>query len=253
MNIRLPFERLEIPRATWQIGKRPYTTHITVHYNGPKVPGAGVPKLERAQLIADARYHMRPGALGARSGGDGIQYHGATLSDGTNVVMRELDAMLWHCANYEGNRCSLSWHIPIGEGQYPTLEQLYSFRKALDILRAIYNIPVVNVKGHREWSSTRCPGNMMPYVVGYRAGKEFVTGSVEWYVTIANANVRTAPDVDSPIALDGTAVTPNGTVFAVDAIVEGISYKGDPKYVHRADGLGFYHDSVVAPLKGSRV
>ena len=238
-----------VPRANWSIGTRKATRYFTVHYNGPMVPGAGYPKLEADQMRSDARYHMRKGGLGVASGGDGIQYHGYTDSAGTNWALRDINDLLWHCRNYEGNNYSISWHIPIGGAQVPTQAQNASLTTMIDACRREWpQIAVTAVKGHKEWASTDCPGVwLMASVKAYR--DVLTTGMpIQYFETTVNANCREAPDVSAPIALNGTAITPAGTIFGVDAIVRGVPYQNDPYWVHRADGIGFYHMSVVRSL-----
>lgn len=240
-----------LPFKTWRIGRRSGPPRFfTGHYNGPRVPGFGNVKLEKQQIISDARYQMRPGALGAASGGDGIQYHGGTFSDGTSYLFRDIEDILWHCRNYEGNQLSISWHMPLGDGQQPTDPQIRGFYDVIDAFRRQFpTIAVTNVKGHKEWSSTSCPGSIMQHIVSYR-DTHVAPKPVVYFKTLYNANCRTAPDVGSPVAVvNGVkVVTQAGTVFAIDAIIEnGKLYNGDPTYVHRADGIGFYHISVVTP------
>lgn len=231
--------RSYMPRAKWSIGTRPATRYITLHYNGPRVNGFGNRSREIAQLQFDATYQMRPGALGAASGGDGIQYHGATLSDGLNLQLRDWEAMLWHSGNYVGNTQSIAWHVPLGGYQQPTQAQLKSlFDVVIPALMHAYAIPVANVKGHREWKATDCPGTLFPYLLQWRADH----AALRWFVTLANVKVRESPEIkadNSNVALHGTAIIPAGTTFAVDKLVEGKPYLGVSTYVHRADGLGF--------------
>lgn len=237
-----------LPRANWTIGTRKGTTHLTIHYNGPAVPSYGNIRGELDQLRADARWHMRPGAFGVPSGADGIQYHGATLSDGSQWRLRDLQDLLWHCGNSYGNGRSIAWHLPLGGKQYPTSLQLRGMRRVFEAARVAYGIKRVNLVGHREWKSTECPGaNIFPQIIDYRNKAVYGTPIV-YYRTTVNANCREAPDVGSPIALGGTAVYPAGTIFGVDEIKEnGVPYNGNPTYVHRFDGVGFFHMSVVTP------
>lgn len=237
-----------LPRANWSIGTRAATTHLTVHYNGPAVPSFGYIPGELDQIRADARWHMRPGAFGVPSGADGIQYHGGTLSDGSNWRFRDLQDMLWHCGNSYGNKFSLAWHIPIGGKQVPTSKQLRSLFYVFNAARTAYGITRVNLVGHREWKATECPGaSLFASVLDYR-NKAIYGTPIVFYETIVNANCREAPDVGSPIALGGSAVYPAGTIFTVDEIKEnGVPYNNNPTYVHKADGVGFFHISVVKP------
>ena len=104
--------------------------------------------------------------------------------------------------------------------------------------------------GHRQWKATACPGSVYPYVESYRdthsAPPPAISGMV-YYITTYNANCREGTGTQYPIALNGTAITPKGVTFGVDAVVQGTPYNGDPYWVHRADGVGFYHNSVVKP------
>jgi hypothetical protein len=246
-----------VPRAGWSIGTRPGAPrYFTAHYNGPRVPGFGYVKAEKDQIRADARYHMRPGALGAKSGGDGIQYHGGTFSDGSNWLFRSINDILWHCRNFEGNQFSISWHIPIGDGQQPTTAQIRGLYIAINAFRRQFpSIAITGVKGHKEWSTTPCPGAVMPHILDYRNSGTYGT-PIQYFKTTVNANCREAPSVAAPVALGGKAITPAGTIFAVDALVRGTPYRptgnayiDDDVYAHRADGIGFYHISVVTSVE----
>ncbi|MCU0491269.1 MAG: hypothetical protein MUD01_06770, partial [Chloroflexaceae bacterium] len=97
-NMALFDVRARLPRANWEIGRRQGNPDgIVLHYNGPAVApesqfGEGLVQ----KLIRNARWHMRPGSLGAPSGGDGLQYHLCVASDGQVLWMRDLEAQLWH-------------------------------------------------------------------------------------------------------------------------------------------------------------
>jgi hypothetical protein len=228
-----------IPRATWNIGRRTVTRYFTVHYNGPAVPGAGNARIEKEQIRSDARYHMRPGALGAKSGGDGIQYHGGSLSDG-NWLFRDIFDLLWHSANYTGNTQSISWHLPIGDNQKPSPRQIVDLYKAIRAFQQAFFIPTINVKKHLEWSNTACPGVHLSAVVS-EFREQVVTTPIVYYKTKVNARIRERADTASRIL----GVVPAGTVFAVTRIIEdGKPYDNSPTYVERFDG-GYHHMSTV--------
>lgn len=251
MTLHLPYldYRDKMPRADWSIGTRKRTRYLTLHYNGPRVVAAGNPIGEIAQLKFDAQWHMRPGALGAPSGGDGIQYHGATLSDGMNLQLRDWLALLWHCGNYVGNNESIAWHVPIGGTQKPTPAQLHQiFDIVIPAFQVAFDIQYVNVKGHKEWKATDCPGiPLFNALKQWRATHATPLPppfpAMLWYKTKANVYVRESPEVQSGfpanIALDGDALIPSGTTFAVDKLVTGKPHNGIATYVHRADQLGF--------------
>jgi len=235
--------RSKMPRAKWSIGSRFDTRYFTLHYNGPAVKAAGNPQGEIAQLQFDATWHMRPGALGAVNGGDGIQYHGATLSNGLNLQLRDWNAMLWHCGNKIGNMHSIAWHVPIGGEQKPTIEQVKQlFHVIIPSFQQHYGITHVNVKGHREWAATACPGvSLWNWLYDWRVEQKTVL-PITWYRTLANMFVRETPAIEpnrANVALSGTALIEKGSTFAVDVIVPGKPYRGISTYIHRADQLGF--------------
>jgi hypothetical protein len=242
MTLQIEDYRSALPIKPWQIGTRWGTRYITIHYNGPAVPSFGYPLGERSQLIADARYHMRLGAFGVPSGADGIQYHYAVLSDGAALLLRRPEAYLWHAGNAEANRYSLAIHLPLGGLQQATARQLAGLWRLVDHLRSVYSIAAHNVKGHLEWSDTACPGTyLMQQIKQYRDTHK----PYQYFMTTMNANCRQGPSVNFPIA----AVTPMGTRFAVDTIIEnGGDVLGEKAWVHRADHLGFYSLAVVKPV-----
>ena len=234
--------RTKMKRASWSIGTRTKTLYFTLHYNGPKVAAFGNPLGEIAQLQFDSSYHMRKDVLRA----DGIQYHGATLSDGRNVQLRDWKSILWHCGNAVGNSYSIAWHIPIGGTQRATLAQLDSlFNIVIPAFQRAYNIHYSNVKGHMEWKSTLCPGTLMPYLRSWRSDQG---SGVLWYQTTHEVNVREAPTTQSPIALGGKAVVKPLTTFAVDKLVEGETVKNVDTWLHRQDGLGFMSAAYAVRL-----
>lgn len=234
--------RSKMPRAKWSIGTRSITRYFTLHWNGPAVKAFGNPQGEIAQLQFDAQWHMRPGGVGAVNGADGIQYHGATLSNGLNIQLRDWSAKLWHCGNEVGNLQSPAWHLPIGKGQQPTQAQLDQvFGVVIPAFQREYHFTHVNVLGHQEWKLTDCPGTLMIHLMNWRETRDTVL-PITWYKTLANVFVRETPEIKpnkANVALKGTALIPKGTVFAVNAVVNGKSHNGIDKYVHRADGLGF--------------
>ncbi|SRR5258706_3530015 len=230
--------RDKLKRTSWSIGTRSRTRYLTLHYNGPAVGAFGNPQGEIKQLQFDATWH-----IGSYLNADGIQYHGATLSDGTNLQLRDWQAKLWHCGNYVGNNESIAWTVVFGGMQRATEAQLDSlFNVVLPAFQREYGIFVVNVKGHREWKKTLCPGTLYSSLLEWRDNHQ-VDSHLMWFETLVNVNVREAPDVRSPIALNGTATVPKGTTFAVNKIIKGIPYNGIDTYIHRADQLGFMLNS----------
>lgn len=250
-SIKITDYRHKLKRASWSIGKRKKGDkwiYITVHYNGPPVKGAGNPSLELAQLQVDSRWHTRAGAFGSKRGGDGLMYHGYTDCNGDNYQTRDYNDLLWHSGNTIGNGHSLAWHVPIGGDQHPTAKQLTGLFAVLEALRSEYGISYANIKGHKEWSKTDCPGDPLhSALVRWRTDKlQARPPGLLWYEAMVNMRVRTAPSVkigtkETPQAMHNGVpmLVTAGTVFGVDQIVKGVNYEGFDQYVHRADQLGF--------------
>lgn len=239
-----------LPFKTWRIGRRASAPrYFTAHYNGPHVPAFGYVPGEKSQIISDARWHMRAGAFGVASGADGIQYHGGTLSDGSNWLFRDINDILWHCGNYEGNNWSIAWHMPLGGMQQMTNAQRIGLSNAIGAFRREFGIHASNVRGHLEWKPTACPGTIMTYVRVWRS-YALANSPTMYFKTKVNANCRTSPEVkldgSNIVHIDGKPlVTPANTIVPIGALIEdGIPYQNDPTYVWRSDGIGFYHYSV---------
>lgn len=139
---------------------------LTWHYNGPPVSNTDID-----QLYFDARYHLSKD-WGGGSYGNGIMYHAAVGRDGTVYLLRNFDAILWHCAHSRGNRESLAVTFLIGEGQRITAAARNAAKEFTDDTVKQYGISKKSVFGHQEWSSTACPGSAMnDFVRPYRDGK----------------------------------------------------------------------------------
>lgn len=228
-----------LPHANWTIGARGgLPTGQTLHYNGPPVKNrthAG----EIAQLIEDARWHMRKDAFGPGSPGDGLQYHLAVLSDGTPVQCRDPLRVLWHCANATGNRWSLSLHLPLGGAQDATDAQWAMTARIFEAAGQYYGWRRTAVKGHREWprldgiSQSACPGP--PLTKRLNAWRNVPISRRYRVAASDGANVRTGPGLGYAIA----KVYPLGHEF------DAVTVAALPNWLHSADGYGFVHSSIV--------
>ena len=250
--------RSRLPRASWSIGSQTVKMSATLHYNGPPVKAFGSRNGEIAQLVADAHWHMRPVAFGAGEPGDGLQYHFAVLSDGTICQCRDLDAVLWHCANQTGNASSLSVHLPLGGAQDATELQWQRTTALFDALGAQFKFGRTKVVGHQEWAkyivvnnklvavpNSACPGPiLMKRLRAWRESKLLQN----WRVLYDDSNIREAPTSQSPIALQGKAKVNAGQTFVGDEMCLGEYIGGTNHWIHRADGLGFVHRSLLEPV-----
>lgn len=178
MDVRAELARYrtdELRRGNWQIGQRPTTTAITLHWNGPPVlaarqRGEGV----LAQLKADVEWQTRPDWPGAKGGADGLQYHAAIDLDGVVWRTRDEDARLWHCGDAEGNRESLSLHLLVGRGQPVSDAMWASAVRLVEEWRARYRVRRERVLGHQEWGPSECPGpDIMARLRDYRGADDW--------------------------------------------------------------------------------
>lgn len=231
------------------IGTRGQTRFITLHYNGPEVPaerqsGPGLIQ----QLRIDLDWQTRAGWAGVPSGADGLQYHFVVGADGTVYQTRNENAQLWHCANGTGNAQSLSLHFPIGGQQEPTEAMWQAGVALVEHLRQKYSIPRGAVLGHLEWSSTSCPGRLMPRIVGYRAKPVPPKEQPEpgRYICAWPATVRT----DHTVAGDYVLTLQRGHEVEIDAWLESkdASGRGVGFWAHWETGLGFIHESALERL-----
>lgn len=249
--------RARLPRKAWEIGRRSTPPrYITLHYNGPAVATQrqhGNALLQ--QLIGDTTYQMRPGGLGSPEGGDGLQYHYVVGSDGAIWQTRDDDAVLWHCANTEGNAWSLSIHVPIGLGQTITDTHWTAVTDLFDLLMQRYAMPGRSiVRGHQEWSLNLCPGpHLMSRLKAWRQVLPFPT--FHYYrVKRGIAIVRTEPRVhtgnEAKNPVSGKALTMSaGEATGIDTTVigewAGSGLGRSNQWLHRADGLGFIHAAAM--------
>jgi hypothetical protein len=258
--------RSRLPRRRWSAGSFPKKSSITLHYNGPPVEpvlqaGAGLVR----QLIADANWQMRPGWANTPHGADGLQYHFAVGADGEILQCRDLAAVLWHCADEEGNERSIAIHLPIGWNkqtnvdQHPSAAMLASTERLCEALIDEYGISGRRrVVGHREWSVNRCPGPpLFDWLTAWRTGDHLspepfpalyrVTSPFPWVrvaPTRANGDNR---------AIDPTNglhyMFPRGADFPVRGIVLGTPVDGDPRWAHHEAQIGFVHISALQRVK----
>ena len=239
-----------LPRANWDIGTRTGAPrYTTLHYNGPAVRLRGSQKAELNQLKIDARYHMRPGALGSAKGGDGLQYHFAVLSDGTIYQTRALDSILWHCGHKTGNSWSLSVQLPLGGNQDATDSQWAATTLLFDWLRREFAIPTDRILGHCEWGTKPdCPGpSLLPRLVRWR--KAAASTPLHRGFAIARATaIYEGPSPRYPVALRGQATLAPAAAVEVDAIVIGTFEAGDSRWLHLKNGVGFIPLGATAGL-----
>lgn len=142
---------------------------VVVHFNGPDV-GAD----DRAHIINVAAYHCTKDFSSNGSGaiGDGIMYHVAVADGGEVYLLRDLEAGLWHSGS-NWNDHSIAIYVPIGINQRATPVQLQALSRTVDAIRSFTGEGRERVKGHKELSSTDCPGTLMPdFVLPYRAGRD---------------------------------------------------------------------------------
>lgn len=228
--------------------RRGTPTSVTLHYNGPAVAAHGKPAAELRHIIqVDAPWHQN----NPKIRGDGLQYHLCVLSDGSIYQTRNLDLPAWHCGDAVGNASSLAVHLPLGGTQDATPAQWAATEQLFLALIAEYGMPGDRqaVKGHDAWSDTLCPGPQLKRrLVAWRQGAAPAGGLFRIRTDVPAANVREGPGTGFPIALGGKARMWPGDVVDADALVEGEAVGGDRVWLHRRDGVGFVHRSLVEGL-----
>jgi hypothetical protein len=130
---------------------------VTVHWLGGAFDRAASDNDAIAYLTQIAREHIARN-WGAGFGGSGIMYHEAIGPNGTAFILRDFNEILWHANHNEANRSSHAELVMSGPGSPETDAQLATLRRRL----VDFQVPVF---GHREWSSTACPGERLMGVV----------------------------------------------------------------------------------------
>jgi N-acetylmuramoyl-L-alanine amidase len=218
-------------------------TSITLHYNGPAVASAGKPARELRHIIeVDVPDHQQ------RIGADSLMYHLVVLSDGSIYQTRDYDLIAWHCRDRVGNNQSLAIHLPIGGAQRPTQRQWHATIALFEALVDDYALEGRSaVRGHREWTDTECPGPLLIELLRtWRGGSSRSSGGFfRVRRDVSAARVRTGPGRSFPVALDGKARMWPGDLLDADVVVDGEAIAGDRRWVHRRDGLGYVHASLL--------
>lgn len=221
-------------------------TSVTLHYNGPAVSGFGNPEAELRHVIqVDVPNHQ------SRLAADSLQYHVVVTSDGAIYQTRDLSLPAAHCGEAHGNQYSLAVHLPLGGTQDATPAQWTATCRLFEALITEYEMPNGRqaVRGHDEWKATLCPGpNLKRRLLAWRAGTISTGGMYKIRLDVAAANVREGPGRNYPVALGGKAQMWPGDTVEADALVVGEVIGGDPLWLHRRDGVGFVHRSLVVAI-----
>lgn len=231
------------------IGTQAKKSYVTWHYNGPSIDTSNWTEEKHIWWIRDI---IIPNHI-SRIRADGVQYHAYILPNGDLWQLRDFDAVLWHCSNYVGNGYSLAVHVPIGGDDAPTSAQVRTLRQFTDEMIDGFDMAGREVAtGHQEWrgAATACPGpHLMAELRAYRSGQDLDTPG--WYrVRLDYTRVRQGPGTNFPVADigDGEVKLKAGDTFLSDGITIGQTYDNSPRWVHRADGIGFIHESLLERL-----
>lgn len=148
--------RNNVPRVAAREVGRAAKSSITVHWNGPPIP-AGVDPF--ALIVADANYHISKDWSPAPGiqGGDGIMYHFLIAPDGRVYKTRDDDAVLWHCGVGIGNFFSYAVQVMVG-GDSTGVGDPVTSAQYTSLAQLIAHLGLDDVKPHKIWSGTACPG-----------------------------------------------------------------------------------------------
>ena len=150
-------------------------------------------------------------------------------------------------------------HLLLGGPQDATEPQWTSVTALFDALGSAYTFVRNKVFGHKEWPkyqringvlvpvrNSDCPGPILTKRLNaWRIGNALTN----WRVAYNNTNVREGPGTKFPIALSGRAILKTGQVFIGDEITLGDYIGGSNQWIHRADGVGFVHSSLVEVVR----
>lgn len=154
-----------------------------------------------------ARYRNEA-AVHYKSLGPGLQYHVKIDNVGQIFWIRPFTATLWHAGNLAVNKTSiaicLDGYFHPGVNQKPTREQLEALQQLLVNLctkHPEFPADQNDVFGHREISSTACPGNeLFPYVVQFRnTGKITPQADIVYDWPSLQPNSPTPPTTPEPV------------------------------------------------------
>jgi hypothetical protein len=142
-----------------------------IHYSAVDYPGDR-PMMDI--LVSEANFHIGP-----YLGEAGLAYHySIDPQTGDLYQCRDEDALLWHCGAWSnataqglGNDNALAIHVPGGPSLVMSDAALARLVAFLDAKSAEHGFGREAVVGHKELSSTACPGPLMDQLVlPYRAG-----------------------------------------------------------------------------------
>jgi hypothetical protein len=145
---------------------------LTVHHTAMesvREPGAGASEAESAEhLRLLQRAHMNKGWAD-------VGYEFVIDPEGRIFEGRRLAWVGAHSGrnkstgqNYNIDNIGISL-MGTFTSRAPTPKALAALQRTLDHFRSVYGIPLSRVNGHREWSSTECPGDrLMDWVENYR-------------------------------------------------------------------------------------
>lgn len=168
MEIINDIGKYEQPNREWYDRTYPIKK-ITVHHTASRYTGSDDSILK--SLMAD---HVKNGWVG-------LAYHYIILKNGNIHQINSLDKVTWHdTVNWDSIGVCLHGYFHPDIDETPTNEQLRSLDWLLDFLcteNPQFPADHDDVVGHRERSSTACPGNLFfPKVVEYRTS----LGDVDW-------------------------------------------------------------------------
>lgn len=156
------------PNGTWYQRAVNTIKVITVHHTASRTTGTN-----EAKLTALMNTHV---------GQDwpGLAYHFVITQDGKIYQINNFADVTWHDSiNWDSIGVALVGYFYDPHNEEPTQAQLASLKALLDDLSTNHpEFPAgaANVYGHKERSSTACPGTLLPKVIEYRTK----LGDVSW-------------------------------------------------------------------------
>lgn len=130
-------------------------TEIVLHNSASKSQKLSIDKFQK-QIEA---WHRKAFRNNPDSKSYFTQYHYLVAGDGTVRNARPVEDIGWHCGDWKVNKSSIAICMA-GDFREDELEgkQLKAVTKLVDTLKKDYGIKANNVKGHRNYKATVCPG-----------------------------------------------------------------------------------------------
>jgi N-acetyl-anhydromuramyl-L-alanine amidase AmpD len=133
------------------------------------------------------------------------------------------------------------------KGENWTAAQFSALTELVRFLMERFHIPKANIETHRavalplgrkedpsDWSNEQ-----------FYKWRDSLT-TLTYRVLSDQTKIYEGPGLNYPVALNGGAIMNTGATFKSDGVTKGQVINGSNSWIHRADGIGFVHSSLVS-------